>query len=82
MALELCAHVPATTEDLLRAVLGDETGKWALVGAYADPAQCDKAVRARHDDTSRSFRAAARVPRTDTPQTPVTPQKVVSYTKS
>ena len=26
-ALELCAHAPATTEDLLRAVLGDEAGK-------------------------------------------------------
>ena len=25
-ALELCAHAPVTTEDLLRAVLGDETG--------------------------------------------------------
>jgi hypothetical protein len=25
-ALELCAHAPATTEDLLRAVLGDEAG--------------------------------------------------------
>jgi len=26
-ALELCAHAPVTTEDLLRAVLGDEAGK-------------------------------------------------------
>ncbi|MGH3170483.1 MAG: ATP-binding protein [Trebonia sp.] len=26
-ALQLCAHAPGTTEDLLRAVLGDETGK-------------------------------------------------------
>jgi len=32
-------------------------------------------VRAHRDDTSRSFRAAARVCGTDTPQSPATPQK-------
>ena len=37
--------------------------------------RCDKAMRAHLDDTSRSFRAAAHVPGTDTPQTPATPQK-------
>src|SRR5258708_4336226 len=34
-----------------------------------------KAARAHRDDTSRSFRAAAHVPGTDTPQSPATPQK-------
>src|ERR1700686_2455669 len=34
-----------------------------------------KAVRAHPDDTSRSFRAAAHVRGTDTPQSPATPQK-------
>ena len=33
----------------------------------------DKAARASPDDTSRSFRAAAHVPGTDTPQLPATP---------
>ena len=37
--------------------------------------RCDKAARAHLDDTSRSFRAAARVHGTDTPQSPATPQK-------
>jgi hypothetical protein len=39
--------------------------------------RCDKAARAHPDDTSRSFRAAAYVPRTDTPRSPATPR--ISY---
>jgi hypothetical protein len=39
--------------------------------------RCEKAARAHPDDTSRSFRAAAHVPGTDTPQSPAT--SLMSY---
>ena len=38
-----------------------------------------KAVRAHPDDTSRSFRAAAHVHGTDTPQSPATPRSLIAH---